>query len=150
MSRSVLFLCTGNYYRSRFAELLFNSLAARSHLEWTAVSRGVATEFGVQNVGPISPYAVRALKARGVRVGQDIRFPMLLERHDLERADLIIAINEQEHRPFLEARFPGWADKAQYWHIFDLDISTADEALPEIERHVRSLIRELSRSHPAN
>ena len=24
MSRSVLFLCTGNYYRSRFAEELFN------------------------------------------------------------------------------------------------------------------------------
>jgi protein-tyrosine-phosphatase len=24
--RTVLFLCTGNYYRSRFAEILFNSV----------------------------------------------------------------------------------------------------------------------------
>ncbi len=150
MSRTVLFLCTGNYYRSRFAELLFNSLAAGSHLAWTAVSRGIATEFGVQNVGPISPYAVRALRARGVRIEQDIRFPMSLERHDLERADLIIALNEQEHRPFLEARFPEWADRALYWHISDLDVSSADEALPEIEHHVRSLIRELSRSRTPN
>ena len=29
MKKSVLFLCTGNYYRSRFAEILFNSVAGK-------------------------------------------------------------------------------------------------------------------------
>ena len=30
--KQVLFLCTGNYYRSRFVEHLFNWLAVNSHL----------------------------------------------------------------------------------------------------------------------
>ena len=36
----VLFLCTGNYYRSRFAESLFNSVAGKMGLPWRASSRG--------------------------------------------------------------------------------------------------------------
>ena len=38
--KTVLFLCTGNYYRSRFAEVLFNSLAGKMGLPWKASSRG--------------------------------------------------------------------------------------------------------------
>ena len=56
---TVLFVCTANYYRSRFAEHLFNHLAGPAQSQWTASSRGVATELGAGNVGPISPYAVR-------------------------------------------------------------------------------------------
>jgi hypothetical protein len=37
----MLFLCTGNYYRSRFAELLFNHLAKQRGLDWQATSRGL-------------------------------------------------------------------------------------------------------------
>jgi hypothetical protein len=40
--KTVLFLCTGNYYRSRFAEALFNSVAGRMGLPWRASSRGLA------------------------------------------------------------------------------------------------------------
>jgi hypothetical protein len=36
--KNVLFLCTGNYYRSRFAEILFNSVAGRMGLPWSGVS----------------------------------------------------------------------------------------------------------------
>ncbi len=49
MTHKLLFLCTGNYYRSRFAELLFNHLAAQVGLDWRADSRGVATEMGIYN-----------------------------------------------------------------------------------------------------
>ena len=38
--KRVLFLCTGNYYRSRFAELLFNSIAQGRELGWQADSCG--------------------------------------------------------------------------------------------------------------
>jgi protein-tyrosine-phosphatase len=34
--KTVLFLCTGNYYRSRFAEVLFNSVAGKMGLLWQA------------------------------------------------------------------------------------------------------------------
>ena len=42
--RTVLFLCTGNYYRSRFAEILFDSVAVKMGLPWKASSRGLACD----------------------------------------------------------------------------------------------------------
>ncbi len=44
MQNRVLFLCTGNYYRSRFAEILFNSVAGKMGLPWMAMSavQGIA------------------------------------------------------------------------------------------------------------
>ena len=47
--KNVLFLCTGNYYRSRFAEILFNSVAGRMGLPWKASSRGMG--YRVKKVG---------------------------------------------------------------------------------------------------
>src|SRR6266567_161348 len=64
--RTVLFLCTGNYYRSRFAEVLFNSVAGKMGLAWQASSRGLALERGVNNVGPMAVSAVKAPEALGL------------------------------------------------------------------------------------
>ena len=84
----VLFLCTGNYYRSRFAEVLFNSVAGRMGLPWRASSRGLALERGVHNVGPIAVVAVKALEARGLRGIADLaRLSAQVTVDDLERAD---------------------------------------------------------------
>ena len=102
-------------------------------------------EFGIHNVGAISPYALQGLNARGIQVEQEIRPPMPLQDRDLAQADLIIALNEAEHRPFLQTRFPRWVERVEYWHISDLDVESADKALSRIEREVRSLIRKLSR-----
>ncbi len=52
--KKILFLCTGNYYRSRFAEQLFNHLAIKRGLDWEANSRALALEKGTKNVGAIS------------------------------------------------------------------------------------------------
>ena len=74
---TVLFLCTGNYYRSRFAEVLFNSVAGKMGLPWRASSRGLALERGVNNVGPMEVSAVKALEARGLRAAAEFgRFPI--------------------------------------------------------------------------
>ena len=37
--KRVLFICSGNYYRSRLAEILFNHAAAAAGLAWEAGSR---------------------------------------------------------------------------------------------------------------
>jgi protein-tyrosine phosphatase len=50
---TLLFLCSGNYYRSRFAEHLFNAIADRDQLPWRADSRGLVVG-RAGNVGPIS------------------------------------------------------------------------------------------------
>ena len=58
----VLFLCTGNYYRSRFAEELFNFFAKGEGIAWRAFSRGLAERGSPENVGPISQFALELFK----------------------------------------------------------------------------------------
>jgi protein-tyrosine phosphatase len=143
----VLFLCTGNYYRSRFAELLFNQRAKEALLSWTADSRGLALERGSKNVGPISVLALQGLATRGIRVPEDDRFPLQVCEQDLRLADLVIALKEIEHRPLLEQRFPLWPERIEYWHIDDLDVATSETALAAIDQEVTKLLARLSRAH---
>jgi len=105
--RSVLFLCTGNYYRSRFAEELFNFLAPQACAGWTAASRGIAVDLGHANVGPIAMATVRALQERGVNFERsDARAPLQLRIADLDEADHIVALKRAEHFPLMGERFP--------------------------------------------
>jgi protein-tyrosine phosphatase len=137
--KTVLFLCTGNYYRSRFAEALFNSVAGRMGLPWGASSRGLALERGVKNVGPMAVSAVQALEARGLRaVAEFGRFPIQVTVEDFEAAHWIVALEEAEHLPLLKARFPGWAEKVEFWHVDD-----GPEVLDLIEREVMDLAARL-------
>src|ERR1700752_770322 len=93
--KTVLFLCTGNYYRSRFAEILFNSVAEKMGLPWRASSRGLALERGVNNVGPMAVAAVKALEARGLHAVADFaRFPVQVAMEDFEVAQWIVALKE--------------------------------------------------------
>ncbi|HSJ53137.1 MAG TPA: low molecular weight phosphatase family protein [Anaerolineae bacterium] len=142
-TKTVMFLCTGNYYRSRFAEELFNHLAAEAGLEWQAVSRGIATELGLHNVGPISTHALMGLEQRGIAARGHERFPAQLREEELALADRVIALKEAEHRPLLLARFPGWAGRVEYWHVDDLEDTPPLQAVPEMERNVADLIRRL-------
>src|SRR5213593_1130166 len=108
--KSVLFLCTGNYYRSRFAEILFNSVAGKMGLPWRASSRGLALEQGVNNVGPMAVSAIKALEAMGLSAADEFaRSPAQVTLEALERADWVVALKEAEHLPLLHERFPPWA-----------------------------------------
>jgi protein-tyrosine phosphatase len=136
---TILFLCTGNYYRSRFAEVLFNSVAGKMGLPWRASSRGLALERGVNNVGPMEASAVEALEARGLRAVPEFgRFPIQVTVEDFESAHWIVALKEAEHLPLLQERFPGWAEKVEFWHVDD-----GPEVLGLIEREVMDLAARL-------
>ncbi|HEY4143040.1 MAG TPA: low molecular weight phosphatase family protein [Pseudolabrys sp.] len=136
----VLFLCTGNYYRSRFAEELFNHHAPQLSVPWSATSRALAIERGVNNVGPLSVYTRQALEERGIAARGADRMPASCTLSDLESAKLVVALKETEHRPLLTERFRGWEDRVTYWHVDDVDIASPVTALSEIERHVDDLI----------
>src|SRR6516164_7564540 len=104
MKRNVmLFLRTGNYYRSRFAEVLFNHLAGGRGLDWQAISRGL--ELHVSNVGPISKDALAGLAVRGIAIEEEVRHPLAVSEDDLASADHIVAVNRAEHLPVLERKF---------------------------------------------
>src|SRR5437764_5557954 len=137
--QTVLFLCTGNYYRSRFAEILFNSVAGKMGLPWQASSRGLALERGVNNVGRMAVSAIKALEAMGVCAGEDCaRAPAQVTAEDLEAVDRVVALKQDEHLPLLQERFPTWAEKVEFWHVDD-----APEVLGLIEREVMGLVARL-------
>jgi len=119
-SRNVLFLCTGNYYRSRFAEILFNHVAGGMGLSWKATSRALALERGAGNIGPMARAAVENLQGRGVRAAADFaRFPVQATTDDFAMAHWIVALKQTEHVPMLHERFPAWAEKIECWEVDD-------------------------------
>ena len=133
---SVLFLCTGNYYRSRFAEVLFNSAAGKMGLPWKAASKGLALERGVNKVGSMAVSAVNALEAMGVCATDAVtRFPMQATADDFALADWIVALKQAEHLPLMQERFPAWVEKVEFWHVDD-----APEVLALIEQEVMRLV----------
>jgi protein-tyrosine phosphatase len=142
----VLFLCTGNYYRSRFAEILFNRLARDGGMNWRAESRGLDVKIGIHNVGPLSVHARSACAARGLALPEPLRMPLSVCEVDLTSARLVVAMKESEHRPYLSRLFPDWQDRVRYWQVHDLDAASADVAMAELEALVRGLVNELADS----
>ena len=146
-ARSVLFLCTGNYYRSRFAEELFNHLAGDAGLQWRADSRGLAPDFEIYgNPGPMSVHTVAALQRLGIDPAGGRRMPLHAADEDFRRFDRVIALSHDEHRPMMAEFFPVHLDAIDYWGVEDLHLWTADQAIPAIESAVRTLVDELARA----
>jgi len=142
LPRTVLFLCTGNYYRSRFAAILFNHLAREQGLSWSASSRGLKIGWP-GNRGALSEHTERRLAAMNINFDDSRHMPMQCRECDLVAADLVVALKEAEHRAMLAARFRAWAERVTYWHVHDVDAAHPDAALTEIERLVRGLIDDL-------
>jgi protein-tyrosine phosphatase len=137
-------LCTGNYYRSRFAEVLFNAVSDRQGLDWRAESRGLAIERGVDNVGPMAAVVVARLRELGILDGRKLRLPLQAREEDFAAAAHVVALKEAEHRPLMEERFPAWVQRVEYWHIHDADCGIVEEALAGIKREVHALAARLA------
>lgn len=139
----VLFLCTGNYYRSRYAEEVFNHLARLEGLDWLAFSRGVAERLSPENVGPISRHTLEALQAKGIAPEGAARNPALCTVDDFAEAELVIALKDAEHRPMIEHRFAGVAHRVEYWDVDDIEYLDPATALCKIDELVGRLIASL-------
>lgn len=154
--RRVLFVCTGNFFRSAFAELYFNHLATenrrlpagdprRKAVAWVAESRGLdpAQLSPTQRAARMSQYALARLRQLGIPVPADpatrlpAHTPRRLAIHDLERCERVVAMHDASHRPMLRrflARSGGRSRdpeallaRVTYWNIDDV---TATPAVP--------------------
>jgi protein-tyrosine phosphatase len=137
----LLFVCTGNYYRSRYAELLFNATRPPA-LPWRADSRGF--DPSPFNPGPIAASVIARLRSRGLAEPDPGRYPARLRDADLRSATRIIALDAHEHEPYVRNWFPAWRERFEYWHVADLDRMTTEEAYGLIESNVQALLQDLA------
>lgn len=139
----ILFLCTGNFFRSRFAEYYFNHFA--KDLPWRAESRGLALDT-YENDGPISSYTTKELEKIGITVTNP-RFPITANEDDFKKADLIIALDKTEHEPMITRLFRKWRGVITYWNIGDINVESAESSLEKMEKALNEIITELRKKN---
>ena len=140
--QSVLFVCTGNYYRSRCAEILFNHLARLGDMAAMAQSRGFRLN-PEKNKGLISPHAETFLTAMNIPFHPS--HPRKLEEKDLLNADKVILLDEQEHRHMMKQHFPEWENKVEYWQLADDYVVSPSVVLPKLRSEVERLISSMAK-----
>lgn len=101
----VLFVCTGNTCRSPMAEGLFNAKAKSLNKDFEAKSAGVFASEGF----PASPEAIKVLK-QDYNVDISNHRSKNLRRHDLEEADLILAMSDV-HKQSILFKYPEYTNK---------------------------------------
>ncbi|MEL6672894.1 MAG: low molecular weight phosphatase family protein [Bacteroidota bacterium] len=143
-SSQVLFLCTGNYYRSRTAEELFNFYLPEKGLAWTAFSLGLKAEFYLDiHMDGLSPYAKAYLDAEKVPIQAPKRLPKDIQEPDFHTYDLIICMDEDEHRPMMQEKFPQYENQVTYWRFPDLHLASSQTVLPLLHEKVLELMENL-------
>ncbi len=117
----VLFVCTGNYYRSRLAEALFRHDSASEGLAWEPFSRGLGVTGGLQG---IAMEAQEYLRSLGIPASPRNPMPLLVD--ELITTDRIVLLNRTEHEPVIEREFRAvyrrllGKNAVTFWNVFDL------------------------------
>jgi len=96
---------------------------------------------GLFNLFLLNPLAVRL-----VNLPDDERFPLAASEQDFQTATRVIALDELEHCPLMNERFPHWAETIEYWLVHDIDKTSALVALGQIEKNLLQLIEQLAQS----
>ena len=96
----ILFVCTGNMYRSPLAAAFFRTrLNANGHIDWMVDSAGTWTRPGQ----PVPPETLRAAARFGASV--EGHLTQLVSADLLSRFDLVIVM-EKGHKEALDQEFP--------------------------------------------
>ena len=141
--RTLLFLCTGNYYRSRFAEEYWNALSEREALAWRADSRALADPPYMGGPGTMSSNALGELERLGIRPRAALRAPLSLRAEELALYARVIALDGDEHRPMVLRSFAPHAERIEYWDIGDVWKEEPRSAIDRLVRRLDGLLLEL-------
>ena len=156
--RRLIFVCTGNYYRSRLAELLFNHYASPLGLRWHAESRGLMVSGRIRGLADEAHLCAEAHGLENISA----RNPLPLLVDDLAEAGLVVLMNRAEHEPMMERDFrPIFRSLAsrgtlRSWNVYDLPAPRAAwrtepppsqpavSSTEQIDFAVRALVTELA------
>ena len=130
ISMKILFVCTGNSYRSPIAEALLKKV--RGDLEVESA--------GTHPAGMIASNAKKFLEKENAL--KNLKgTPEGINQKNLEEYDLIIAM-KQNHKNEILRRYPQMGDRIQVWNIDDpinLPRGSDKEVFEEIKRKVLKL-----------
>ena len=122
----LIFVCTGNYYRSRLAEILFNDYALKRGLDWEGDSKGLVDQ---TRFNGLSPNAIEYLKKKGFDDPERFaRPPEALRVEDLETAKLLVIMNRNEHEPMMKQKFGQIPtiltkqNRLRYFNVYDVPV----------------------------
>ena len=94
----------------------------------------------------MAPEAIDALAQRGVAVEiDDLASPQQVTEALLQTADRVVAVDEEAHRPMVQALFPAWEETICFWSIKDLGEGDPEvDPISALEQKLNSLLEELS------
>jgi len=132
----ILFVCTGNSYRSPVAEALLKKV--RGDLEVESA--------GTQQAGMIAPNAKKFLERENA-LEKLKKTPEGIDQKNLDEYDLIVAM-KQNHKNEILRRHPQMEDRIEVWDIDDpiyLSYGSDEEVFEEIKRKVIELAKSISK-----
>lgn len=129
--RKVLFIGSGKSYRSKFAEAFFNNrgkLECLFMLHTHGIGRYPSSRYphsyssGIDRKKPtkkLNKVSKEVCNDDNLFDGEDCfqHFHRNLTKGDFDHCDYVIAMNESEHKKYLDKHFPEFADKIEYWDI---------------------------------
>ena len=129
---NVLFVCTGNYYRSKFCENLWFFLLEKFDKKGSVSSSGLnpgLAQLWKDAFGRVSPFTRRALKIIGVPLVDDSSLH-LISQQEVDDSDIVVFLNKSEHLPMLaDSRVMVPISKIVAWNNEDVDQEFPMEAI---------------------
>jgi protein-tyrosine phosphatase len=137
--KNYLFICTGNFYRSRFAESYFNFLCIKYNLSYRAKSAGLKPYLADEKAaeeGEISILAKNKLDALGISKDYYDKNREELTEEMLQNSDIIIAMDEDEHFSMIKNSFPNYLKKVIFYGAKDIEYCDHHIALNYIKKMI--------------
>ena len=138
---NILFVCTGNIFRSRFAEEVFNHLCKINGVDATAFSAGLQVgRYKQRKIYWPAMNELERLKIEPLRSNED---SVHINDIDVSIYDQIICMDEEEHKPMVRSNELLSGFIFQYWNIVDMPKVPSDISHPRCYKKVETLIDQL-------
>ena len=138
----VLFVCTANIHRSRFAEEVFNYLSEKNKKSSSAFSAGLRV--GDYNFRKIYYPALDNLEKFNILPKRADELSVHINNIDLNQYDRLICMDKNEHKPMIQSDPYLSTFKFEYWDITDMPKVDSNISLPKCYKQVESLWNQVS------
>ncbi len=138
----VLFVCTANIFRSRFSEEVYNHFAKKLNIPSEAFSAGL--KVGEYTTRKIYRPALQQLDYFDIEPQRKDELSVHINDLDLTDYHKIICMDEEEHKPMIEANSNLSNLKIEYWDIVDEPKVSSHISLPKCYLEVEKLISNIA------